>query len=551
MNKHQNERLLNMHISECSKDLSSVAGILRPYLDVSSNIIPMFLLKKVWDEHNGKASDAKALQTLQKFTNELHVANPFEDDTLFLKCYKAIINGYTWQELLHLYDGKRNGVFFFSKALLPVFEQHISASTKSVLITNADSWLLHIEEFVKSHQQLNITLAYSTLDAKIFLEELLSDCPNVTLIRTDINSLEYDFNKKFDLILSIPVLGMKASPAVVGNYKLICSESEFAATIKYARILTDNGKLSIVLPPRFTFVTSSSFVKFRKTLISEFNILELCDLPSDVYSFTHIKSNLLVLTTGVTSNVIFSKYEAKLANRHEIESLIKSSVSNLSLEKLVSLEDWNLDRIFSAQDSEWSNYENSSQNKVTLSSVAEVFRGKAITSKISKGNIGVINISNIREDGIAYEELFHFEDEERKISNYLLQTGDIILPARGTVIRAAIFKEQSYPVIASSNIIVIRPDKSKLDATYLKIFFESSIGKKLINSMQQGFGVMNISYRDFRSMSIPMPTLKQQKQIAQTYNDAFLAYRAALKNATDTWYSTLASLQDEILGFDS
>ena len=45
---------------------------------------------------------------------------------------------------------------------------------------------------------------------------------------------------------------------------------------------------------------------------------------------------------------------------------------------------------------------------------------------------------------------------KNKITNYILQTGDLLIPARGTAIRIAIFEEQAYPCIASSNVIVIR-----------------------------------------------------------------------------------------------
>jgi hypothetical protein len=42
-----------------------------------------------------------------------------------------------------------------------------------------------------------------------------------------------------------------------------------------------------------------------------------------------------------------------------------------------------------------------------------------------------------------------------------------------------VFHEQKYPCIASSNVIVIRPDPKMLDSTYLKIFLDSPIGNKI------------------------------------------------------------------------
>ena len=57
-----------------------------------------------------------------------------------------------------------------------------------------------------------------------------------------------------------------------------------------------------------------------------------------------------------------------------------------------------------------------------------------------------MNISNIGQYEIDYDGLDKLEEEERKVANYILQDGDVLLPARGTAIRTAVFREQSYPV---------------------------------------------------------------------------------------------------------
>ena len=68
---------------------------------------------------------------------------------------------------------------------------------------------------------------------------------------------------------------------------------------------------------------------------------------------------------------------------------------------------------------------------------------------------------------IDYDVLDYIEEPERKVANYLLKNDDVLLPARGTAIRTAVFKEQNYPCIASSNLIVVRPIPNKLSGTYL------------------------------------------------------------------------------------
>ena len=172
-----------------------------------------------------------------------------------------------------------------------------------------------------------------------------------------------------------------------------------------------------------------------------------------------------------------------------------------------------------------------------------MFRGKSVNKKDAAGNIGVVNISNIGQYEVDYDSLDHLDEEERKVSNYLLQEGDVLLPARGTAIRTAVFHHQSYPCIASSNVIVIRPDARLLDSTYLKIFLDSPIGNKLISGAQQGMTVMNISYKDLNILEIPLPVMEKQKATAEEYRAELKKYTETISVAEKRWNETLSKLQ--------
>ena len=178
--------------------------------------------------------------------------------------------------------------------------------------------------------------------------------------------------------------------------------------------------------------------------------------------------------------------------------------------------------------------------------VAEIFRGKAITEKNPTGSIGVVNISNILEYDIDYNSLDHLDEQERRVANYILKTDDLLLPARGTAIRTAVFKEQTYPCIASSNLIVIRPKPGALSGTYLKLFLDSAIGKKLIKSTQQGTAVMNISYRDFENIEIPYLPYEKQMEIANRYKEGLKKYQEIISSAQEKWQDTLRELEKNL-----
>jgi len=213
-------------------------------------------------------------------------------------------------------------------------------------------------------------------------------------------------------------------------------------------------------------------------------------------------------------------------------------------DELEELGDWNINKIFSQQDEEWLKFQESSVRRTALGDVAEIFRGKSVTKKDPTGNIGVVNISNIGEYDIDYDNLDHLEEEERKVMNYLLKEGDVLIPARGTAIRTAIFHEQSYPCIASSNVIVIRPEPKMLNSTYLKLFLDSPLGEKMINGVQQGITIINISYKDLKSLEIPLPSIEEQQQKADEYIRELTIYKDTIAAAEKRWNEVLYKLRE-------
>ena len=110
----------------------------------------------------------------------------------------------------------------------------------------------------------------------------------------------------------------------------------------------------------------------------------------------------------------------------------------------------------------------------------------------------------------------------------------------------AIFEEQPYPCIASSNVIVIRAVDESLSTTYLKLFFDSPLGRKMLVTRQQGTTVMNISYKELNNLEIPLPSIEEQKQIAEKYVEELEIYKKSIEAAENRWHSVLAELQGRI-----
>lgn len=310
--------------------------------------------------------------------------------------------------------------------------------------------------------------------------------------------------------------------------------------------LNDGGRLVITLPGRITFA-SGKVGDLRQFVQATYTIKEIGELPEGTISYCGIKVYLLDLENNRPdddTDIVVRRYSSSKKTRREtVTSLEVTDDTFVMLSELEEQGDWNIDQIFAQQDEDYQNYQSSNLRKDMIGNVAEVFRGKAITKKDPSGNISIVNISNIGDYEIDYARLEHLQEEERKVFNYLLQEGDVLLPARGTAIRTAVFHEQSYPCIASSNLIVIRPDAKILDSTYLKIFLDSPIGNKLISSAQQGTTVMNISYRDLKVLEVPIPPLDTQKAVANEYLNELMNYRETVAAAEKRWAEVLTKLQ--------
>ena len=115
-----------------------------------------------------------------------------------------------------------------------------------------------------------------------------------------------------------------------------------------------------------------------------------------------------------------------------------------------------------------------------------------------------------------------------------------MISSRGTTIKVAMFEAQERQYIPAVNLNAIRlhdDAKSQIKSEYLKIFFASSIGQKLLSSLQRGEVVMNINAKDLYSLNIPLLSLQEQQAIIDKYNEEFKRYRETLKQITDRWNS--------------
>ena len=180
------------------------------------------------------------------------------------------------------------------------------------------------------------------------------------------------------------------------------------------------------------------------------------------------------------------------------------------------------------------NYKTNKVDKIPLKEITEHFKGKAVSKLGDNGNISVINLSDINVTGIDYTQLRKIDCDQKSISHYLLEEGDVLIASKGTVKKIAVFTEQSKPVIASSNITVLRPT-GDISGGYIKLFLASDLGQALLDETDTGKNVMNLNTQKIISIEIPKIPSVRQAYLVQGYEQGLQNYKRKITRAKQEW----------------
>lgn len=456
------------------------------------------------------------------------------------------------EDLLNIIQNHRM-VMYVAPALEDLFINEIEKSNaKSVLILGIEGFSKKFLEVVNKRKDIEFSFMMNTDSYSCYMllkeiytnvnfdteyNEPIDTISNVKFINEEIYNYGYYSNTKYDLVIAIPKFGV-ISDTFLRN-QMIANSWDLMATEILLKSLKEKGILKVVLTPKIIF-SGGKDSKFRKYLLDNYKLLEIADFPAGLFNnVTMVKTVLFTLSTGLSDTIQVKKYvsDKPLARNTECTSLNIDKEETISVADLKADDSWNISLLLESDD-EVTQYKNTGLPMVKLGDIADVFRGKA-TSKLDSGEkVGVINIADIIDNEIDYDRVSFVDDEQQKIIKYLLEDGDILISSRGTTIKVAMFKKQDKQYIPAVNFNAIRiheSAKTKIKSEYLKIFFASSIGQKLLASLQRGGVVMNINAKDLYSLNIPLLSLQEQQKIIDKYNEEFTKYKCTLKRITERW----------------
>lgn len=446
----------------------------------------------------------------------------------FYEIYRQLRSLRGLELLEYIAEHCRGGDPHIPAPLIRLFDTYLEgAEGVNVLFTDCECYGPALYELAAGHPDIRFVFTCGGELLRRLLARGYCGLGNVEVIAADIHT--YGFSReKFDLIFAVPALRDRR---LMAKGDFICRESDLAAAQNLLYHLALDGRMVIVLSSRIAFAGGDAAI-LRKYMEENYQILEIAELPPNLFApDTALNTLLCVFSQGTTDSVVVKRY------REGGGILTPAQKELLFREEFSAPNGWRVGEAL-AENSEIEAYQASPTRRMPLGELASIFRGKAVSSAGRSGEIGVVQLSNLTGTGIQYTGMDFIGGSEQTLARYILRPGDVLVAARGTVVKAAVFEGQPYPCIPSANLNVIRPG-GELRGMYLKLFFETPVGIAMLERLRRGTTVMNINYRDLGGIEVPVPPLEQQDRLVEEYQAGLQRYQQAVSEAEREWETVL------------
>lgn len=277
----------------------------------------------------------------------------------------------------------------------------------------------------------------------------------------------------------------------------------------------------------------------RKYLVANNYIDTVISLPNGIMSFySSVASSLVILkkNRGNKNTIRMIDASELVRRRHmffsneDMEQIVELYVSNENTEKSIDVP---IDEILMNGAYLGINRycTHTIDNAVELDTVTDViFRGYQLNAKEldkltpdegEETEYRIINISDIMPEGFVSKDLKPIKaDDKKKYDKFLVEDGDIIITAKNTTIKSAIYRSNGdYKAILSGNLIAIRVNQKKINPYYLKAFIDSEKGEMAIKSIQTGTSIITINANGLKSMKVSLLSKEEQEAIGNEYKN--------------------------------
>ena len=387
---------------------------------------------------------------------------------------------------------------------------------------------------------------------------LVSKCL-MCMLNVDTTIINCDFMRdihrgQFDKGYLYPPFGLKYSidewdslKGIYGDLFTSRTESELLYLLKALENIKENGNLVTVFTTGAAFRSSGMLA--RKYLVENNYVEGIIFLPARTLGFTAIPIDLWILKKDQKKSNVIKMLDAsnnildkgsKIAVELDVSTIIEEYNNNA---KCVSIEDIkNNEYSLSINIYEAEKLTDSILNPVNIEDVCKIEKGSQYTISKFKDQISntptdyqLLTSINI-QDGIVDYDSLPYVYPDPKLLKFKLEEGDIVVTTKSTVVKTFVANDlPDRNIIVTGGMIILKPDTSKVNPTYVKMFLDSSIGKSEFKSIIKGNTIGFVRFKEFKErMIISCPSLEKQNKLSEQYNNMLWTINALTKQLADT-----------------
>jgi hypothetical protein len=157
-------------------------------------------------------------------------------------------------------------------------------------------------------------------------------------------------------------------------------------------------------------------------------------------------------------------------------------------------------------------------------------RARAAPGAPARGLIGINSLQDGRIQPANLERIP--EDEAAGLQRFEVAPGDVLVTAKGSALKAALIGEAEAGLLASANLIVLRPDPAQVAPEVLYACVDSPPFQARAWSLSTASaGLLSLSVKALGTIEIPLPVREAQAPLAALIAAAEAGYQAAIEAA--------------------
>ena len=274
----------------------------------------------------------------------------------------------------------------------------------------------------------------------------------------------------------------------------------------------------------------------RKLAIEKGLVKGVISLPRKMYLAANITTSLLILSMGNKSvrfvdassfGAVNSITKTTYLKEEEIEKIISLFNSEEDGDFAVTVKNENIEesylnvsKFLKPNVAPVRNRQGKKLEDVIEDLIKSVVSNSSYLTNDSASGIKVLSSSDIKDGAVDVAKLPYLSEEAIELlpknwEKSVLNSGDVIMTNKSTVIKSAIVEINDEKVILFGSLYGIRLKKDVMVPIYLCSFINSNAGQMLLKTIQTGTVISMITSANLKDLVVPCPSIPDQIKLCE------------------------------------